>query len=132
MDRLEQRLETAQRALTTLREALAIASPSQLERDGAIQRFEYTFEACWKAVQHYMDEREGVPCGSPKACFRALGVVGLLDAAAVVHALRMVDDRNQTVHVYIESVAAAIFAKLGGHAALMQRIVEGLARRLSP
>ena len=45
MDRLTRRFADAERALRTLNEALRVAAPTLLERDGIIQRFAYTFEA---------------------------------------------------------------------------------------
>jgi len=59
MERLKERLAVAEQAHATLEEALQIRKPSKLERDGAIQRFEYTFEACWKTCQHYLHAVEG-------------------------------------------------------------------------
>ena len=51
MDRLAQRIQLARRALATLRELTLLAAPTAVERDAAIQRFEYSTEACWKAAQ---------------------------------------------------------------------------------
>jgi len=59
MERLNQRLAVAEKAHAILEEALQIKNPSKLERDGAIQRFEYTFEACWKTCQQYLHAVEG-------------------------------------------------------------------------
>lgn len=50
MERYRERLTIARQALDTLDEVLAIAEPSQIVRDAAIQRFEYTLEAVWKAA----------------------------------------------------------------------------------
>lgn len=44
MDTLNKRIVQADSALSTLREALSLESPSALERDGTIQRFESTYE----------------------------------------------------------------------------------------
>ena len=45
MGGLRARHATASKAVATLREALAVETPSELERDGTVQRFEYSFEA---------------------------------------------------------------------------------------
>ena len=71
MDRLKERLATARRALESLEELVVLQPPSRVERDAAIQRFEYTFEACWKAAQRYLLVVEGLSLGAPKACIRA-------------------------------------------------------------
>ena len=45
MERLKQKVGGAKRALKTLEELLDSQNLSIVERDAAIQRFEYTFEA---------------------------------------------------------------------------------------
>lgn len=130
MERLTQRLSDAQRACSALQSALGLPSPSELERDGAIQRFEFTYEAVWKAGQLYLEAQEGLLSSSPRAVFRGLGKVGLLSEGEALLALEMTDDRNRTVHTYIEAVATQIFAKLPSYASLMQAILEKITGRL--
>lgn len=124
MERLKERIRVASATVTTLEEALAIAVPSTLERDGAIQRFEYSFEAVWKAGQRYLSELEGTVVNSPKQCMRALGRVGVLSVDETRATLEMVDDGNNTVHTYNEALAAVIHARLPGHAVLLRAMVS--------
>lgn len=126
MAHLSQRLQEAGEALARLQDAASLASPSELERDGAIQRFEFTVEAFWKAVRTYLLEQEGLECGSPKGCLRALGEAGYADAEEVVGLLAMVDDRNLTSHTYREKLAQEIFSRLEGHHGLMAGVLERL------
>ena len=93
----------ARRALSTLQELVRLEHPSQVERDAAIQRFEYTCEAVWKAAQRYLLEVEGISAGSPKASIRACREVGLLSDDQAAIGLEMIDDRNLTVHTYNEA-----------------------------
>jgi len=51
---------------------------SRIVRDASIQRFEYTFEALWKAAQTFLKQNEGVEAGSPKSAVRACFRAGLL------------------------------------------------------
>ena len=44
MDRLRQRGEDAERALASLEELSGIVAPTKVERDAAIQQFEYTLK----------------------------------------------------------------------------------------
>ena len=44
------RLAEAEHALATLRKVLGRPEPSVIEREAAILRFAYTFEAVWKAL----------------------------------------------------------------------------------
>ncbi len=66
MDRLEERLKTAAKALRTLVEIQAMDLQQEVKRDAAILRFTYTFEAIWKTAQRYLAEIEGVEVASPK------------------------------------------------------------------
>jgi hypothetical protein len=50
MERLRERLRVTRRALSSLEELSVLEHPSQVERDAAVQRFEYTCEALWKAA----------------------------------------------------------------------------------
>jgi len=54
--RWKQRFENFERAFGLLREAFAQspAEMSDLEKEGAIQRFEYTFELAWKTLKDYL------------------------------------------------------------------------------
>lgn len=42
------------RALASLNEATNINHPSQIEKDGTIQRFEYTVEIAWKTIRRFL------------------------------------------------------------------------------
>jgi len=131
VERLTQRLATARAALSTLDELAHKPERSKVERDAAIQRFEYTFEAVWKAVQLYLREVEGLDLGSPKAVARASLQVGVLDEGETRLALAMADDRNLTVHTYNEELAEEIAAHLPRHAALLRQWLERVTARLT-
>jgi nucleotidyltransferase substrate binding protein (TIGR01987 family) len=59
--RWKQRFSNFNRAFLLLREAMEndMSSLSQLEKEGIIQRFEYTFELAWKVLKDKM-ENEGI------------------------------------------------------------------------
>lgn len=116
MARTRERLAVARKALGTLRALPLTETVSEIVRDAAIQRFEYTFEATWKAARQYLSDIEGLEAASPRSAIRASFQVGVLDEAATRRALAMVDDRNLSVHTYNEALAEAIFARLDEHA----------------
>jgi nucleotidyltransferase substrate binding protein (TIGR01987 family) len=120
VERLKERLDVAQKALTTLQEVLAETNPTVIVRDAAIQRFEYTFEAVWKAGQEFLRSHEGLDAGSPKGTVRGLFQTGFLNARQAELRLKMVDDRNLTSHTYSEGLSEQIFKELPKYAALMQ------------
>ncbi len=132
MERLNERLATAQRAVSSLLEVLAIGQPSRIERDAAIQRFEYTCEAVWKTAQRYLQDVEGISVGSPKGCLRTSREVGLLTDEQTTLGLEMVDDRNRTVHTYNEAVADEIYAGLAAYARLLDTWLSAIMQRAQP
>ena len=119
MERLEERMVAAERALQRLGEALAIMEPSDLERDAMIQRFEFTFEAVWKGAKQYLFDVEGIDVASPKAVIRSCREIGVLTLEQAVLALQMADDRNLTVHTYNEALAQVIFERLFAYQPLL-------------
>ncbi|GAB6066985.1 HI0074 family nucleotidyltransferase substrate-binding subunit [Methylothermus subterraneus] len=117
---LKRRLETAHRALETFEELALVADP--IVRDAAIQRFEYTFEAVWKAAQAVLRERYGVALASPKPVIRACLENGLLNEEEAHLALAMVDHRNLTAHTYNVALAEEIFAALPAYRKLLRAL----------
>ena len=130
MERLKQRLEVAQRALETLKEALAETNRTVILRDAAIQRFEYTFEAVWKAGQEFLRSHEGLDVGSPKGTIRGLFQNGYLSASQAEMGFKMVDDRNLTSHTYNEGLSEQIFEELPRYAAFMQSCLTVIKKSL--
>ncbi len=130
MERLKIRITETSQALKSLFKALMIKKPSELERDGAIQRFEFTFESLWKTAQFYLKEFESVEANSPKSCIRSLGENGILTEKETINALAMADDRNLTSHTYIETIAVRIYKRLHPHAFLMNEILSRIRGKI--
>jgi nucleotidyltransferase substrate binding protein (TIGR01987 family) len=126
---MKERLRIAGQALHTLLEVLRVPK-TDVVRDAAIQRFEYTFEAVWKAVQSYLKVMESLDIGSPKRAIRASHQIGLLTEVQARRALEMTDDRNLTVHTYNEALAEKIYSQLLDYSALMQAWLEEMERQL--
>lgn len=129
MDRLKRRAELAERVLVQFEELAARPTLTPIERDAALQRFEYSCETAWKLSQLYLREREGSTAGSPKQIVRASAAVGLLDEAEAQTALAMVDDRTDTVHTYNEALALEIAARLPGYAVLLRHWLERIEQK---
>jgi nucleotidyltransferase substrate binding protein (TIGR01987 family) len=107
MDRLNERFEIARKALASFREALR-QTVTPMNRDASIQRFEYTYEAVWKAAQLYLRNRENLELASPTSVTRACFQSAVLNAEEGRLALDMARDRNLTVHTYNEELANQI------------------------
>jgi len=126
MERLKERVDQASTALATLEELLLDECPTTVVRDASIQRFEYSFEAVWKAAQRYLRVMEGRMEASPKPVVRASVAAGLLEATDGRIALNMVDDRNLTSHTYNEELAQRIFSVLPEYAHIMRTWLSGM------
>jgi len=100
-----EKLKKASRKLDdAVREAI-----DELDRDGAIQRFEFTFEVFWKTIKIFL-EYEGYRCAGPRSCIKEAARRGFLKEAEIV--LDMLEDRNKTSHIYDESTAKEIFERI--------------------
>lgn len=108
--RWQYRFDNYSRAFSLLREAVELQQErplSDLEKEGVIQRFEYTWELAWKTIKDYL-ENEGVVLEkiTPKAV-----IVAALEARIIIRQedwMRALDDRNRMSHVYSKIVFAKI------------------------
>jgi len=130
MERLKQRVQIANRAFETLEEVLLIKSPSAIERDASIQRFEYSFEAIWKTAQRYLKVVEGIDANSPKAVIRSSMIIALFDEEMARYALVMADDRNLTSHTYKQELAQEILSRMPQHAMVLKHWLMAIETKL--
>lgn len=128
MDELTEALADADRALATLEELSGLESPTVIERDAAIKRFEYTFDVAWKTGRKFLLASKGVDERTPKSVIRASRVAGWLDDRQTEAALKMTNDRNLAVHTYKEDLAVEIFERLDGHAKLLAAWLAAMRR----
>ena len=110
------------RALARL-DVLLAEPDSEIVRDALIQRFEFTVEVAWKAMQAWA-AAQGFDPRSPAETLRLAPALGLLaDDDEVATWLAMIADRNRTLHVYREDVAEAVAARVREqHAATLRRL----------
>ncbi len=105
--RWQYRFRNFMRALTLLREAIeqmneanrAGGTFSDLEKEGTIQRFEYTWELAWNVLKDYL-QNEGVALleVTPKSVIRAAFQANVIaDGETWMQAL---DARNKMSHTY--------------------------------
>ncbi|MCX5792563.1 MAG: HI0074 family nucleotidyltransferase substrate-binding subunit [Elusimicrobia bacterium] len=121
MTKQEAQFDQFKKALARLNEALA-APKSDIVRDSAIQRFEFTIDMAWKLVKTCLEEKYGVVCQSPKECFREAYKQKML--AYDEFWLELVDMRNQTSHTYKEEIAKSVFERLPKAAEYMAVLVK--------
>jgi uncharacterized protein YutE (UPF0331/DUF86 family) len=128
MERLERRLREADAALATLEELAFKPDLSLVERDSAVLRLVYTFEAVWKACQKLLATLENVSAASPNATIRAARSLSWLTDEDARAAIKLGEERNLAVHMYREQVAEQIAEHLTIHTALLRRWLEALKR----
>jgi hypothetical protein len=123
---LARRLQEADAALATLDEAISRSTRSLLERDGAILRLTYTFEAVWKACQQLLAEREDIEVASPITTIRAARRLGWLSDEDADAAMKIGRDRNLAVHMYRGQIGTEIEERLSSHAAVLRCWLDAL------
>ena len=126
MKKSEFSTEILEKALDSLEKALNPIPQNDRERDGAIQRFEYSFELCWKLAQK-MFSSEGIQVHSPKAVIRELASQGLIDNPE--DWLDFLEKRNLTSHTYNEKVAEKVFFVIGNFLKSAQHLLHNVKVR---
>jgi len=104
----EKKLDQYQRAVARLDEAVRVYSqePTELIRDGLIQRFEFTTELSWKSVKEYLEAQNLTDFVLlPKPIMRKAFSINIIDDEMW---LKLLDDRNLTSHIYKEEIAIEI------------------------
>ena len=130
-----QRFDNYKRAFNLLREAIESMEQrklSQLEEEGIIQRFEYTWELAWKVMKDYL-EYQGIILDTitPSATIKAAFAAKLITNGEMW--MLALDTRNKMSHVYnfetfekavikIRQHYLALFDEL--HINLLQKITE--------
>lgn len=115
-------LASFETALGRLEEALAIPK-TDITRDAAIQRFEFTIELAWKTVARFARE-QGQTSETPRQAFRIAFKLGWIGDDAIWMA--MVEDHNRTSHTYSEALADALYSRLSDYAKALRELIPQL------
>jgi len=124
--------ETTEYALKKLSSAVAKLkqgteeADTELEQDGVVQRFEFTFELLWKTLKLFLEEK-GIICKSPKDCLKEAFRMEWLNEEQVF--LDMLEDRNRSSHIYDKEEAEQIFRRIKEkYAGAIEKVVEKLKK----
>lgn len=109
MGDLDKSLLNTEKAYKELCDFLTITKPSKVERAGIIQAFEFCFELFWKAFKKRAFS-EGLTVGSPKQAIKAAFAMGIINDEPLW--LKMIEDRNLTLHTYNESLSIEIYSRI--------------------
>jgi len=107
-DELKYSIEKFNRALSRLNAGIKKAK-DQLDNDGVIQRFEFTFELLWKTLRLFLLQ-EGIITKSPKEALKEAFRFGLIKDEEIF--LDMLEDKNQTSHIYSEEISKEIVIRI--------------------
>lgn len=132
--RWQQRLSNFERALVLLREALVNgpAALNQLEKEGVIQRFEYSFELAWKTTKDYMEANGFVfAVVMPRQVLKDAFAAKLIAEGQVW--IAMLDHRNLLSHTYNPAVfQEAVEAIHQQYLPVMERLLVFLQQQATP
>lgn len=126
-----ERYEFFRKALGQLVAGLA-AYPdlNELEKDGAILRFEFTFGLAWKTLQDYLAQESGyVDVKGPRVVIKQAIQDGFLADGHLW--LQMLLDRNELTHSYDEEKSRAVLEAISTtYVGLLTKLDKSLASKL--
>lgn len=105
--RWQKRLNDYEEAVKRLQESLNKDNFTDLEKDGVIQRFEFTFEQAWKTLKDHLEDQGFSDVVSPKKAIKQAFENKLLTQGDVW--IDMLEDRNRLSHLYDQKTSASIF-----------------------
>ncbi|MDQ6955484.1 MAG: nucleotidyltransferase substrate binding protein [Mariprofundaceae bacterium] len=100
-------------------------------RDSVIQRFEYTYELCWKMLKRRLEmdapSAEAIDAMSYREMIREGAERGLIDEPVVWFDYRQ--KRNLTTHTYNANVAQEVYQSAVAFANHAQKLLSALEQR---
>ena len=111
--RWKQRLHNYKKALVTLESAVELAKTrklTDLEKQGTIQGFEFTFEIAWNLMKDFLEEQGITGIIGSKGAVRQAFNKDLLENGQVW--MDMIESRNLSSHSYDEATAENLFEKI--------------------
>jgi len=95
--RWKQRFANYKLAIENLTEGIEISKPSDLEKSGIIQIFEYTFELAWKTMKDYLQEAD-VEVSFPREVLKTAFSYDIISDGDTW--IDMLEKRNLMCHTY--------------------------------
>lgn len=96
--RWKQRFDNFEKAFLRLKEAMDAQKLTELERNGLVQRFEFTLDLSWKVMKDFLEEKGFVFKPSPKDTIRLAQQNGFIHYAQAL--IDGFDIRNELSHDY--------------------------------
>ena len=111
--RWKQRFQNYKKALATVKRAVELAASrelSDLEKQGMIQCFEFTFELAWNLMKDYLEEQGITGIIGSKGAVRHAFNKGIIEDGQVW--MDMIEARNISAHTYDEETAEKLQKKI--------------------
>ncbi len=105
-----QRLNHFSKALSQLTKFIEKGALNELEKQGLIQAFEYTYELAWNTLKDYFEGQGETNINGSRDAFRLAFKRGLIENGETW--MDMVRSRTLTSHTYNEDVAEKIAADI--------------------
>jgi len=118
-------IEDFKKSVENLEEVLNLKR-TKVVRDSAIKRFELCFDLAWKSTKEYA-KLKGLECYSPIDCFKAGFQLKIIEHNEKW--VKMVKDRNLSVHTYREEAADKLYSKLSGYLKLFEDLLLKLKKK---
>lgn len=104
--RWKQRFNNYSKALDQLTKFIEKGELSELEKQGMIQAFEYTYELAWNTMKDYFEDQGETNIFGSRDAFRLAFKRGLIENGEAWMA--MITSRSLTTHTYNEETAEEI------------------------
>lgn len=126
MQRYEIRKEELKKALSRLEEGISIQTPDDLQLDGILQRFEFTFELAWKTLKDYLEYHGFTEkIGSPREIIQQGYKQGIIKDGNKW--IEMMLARNSLSHLYDKEASREIYDSIKWkYVSLLEELVEAL------
>jgi nucleotidyltransferase substrate binding protein (TIGR01987 family) len=108
--RWQQRFYNFKKAFTQLERFLEHKNLNEMEQQGLIKAFEYTYELAWKTLQDLLKEKGYKDIIGPKPVIEQSFQDGYIEDGEAW--MRMHNSRNLTSHTYNEETASEIIKKV--------------------
>jgi nucleotidyltransferase substrate binding protein (TIGR01987 family) len=111
--RWKQRFQSYKKALVIVKNAVELAASrelSDLEKQGVIQGFEFTFELAWNVIKDYLEDQGIIGIIGSKGAVRQAYNKGLVEDGQIW--MDMVEARNISSHTYDEETAEKLMKRI--------------------
>ncbi len=125
-----QRFSNLKKAFSKLQEAVNKFTPTQLEKEGLIQRFGYTFALAWNTMKDFYEHQAVTELQGSRDVIRLAFERGLITDGEAW--MKMVESRILTSHTYHEEMAIEIEDKVRhSYFLLLEKLVNDLKSKPS-